>query len=370
MSSSHQKHPKLARVIKGHYHKSEWAIYGTTCGRINEFMTGIQEELSDFNFLIIDADHKTSLKGGIQQVGVKQWSLNNDMQWNEYDDRLFSWNSDAVLVNGNHYPAQKQIVFINPEKKASLKKRMDQLTHIDMIVLHEDHQEIYDFLEEKITKETKTFLPNQWKKIGEHLKKSITANLPSLKALILAGGKSSRMGMDKSQIAYQENVPQEVHLAQLCQEMGIEAYISKEQSYESSEISGFPVLQDRMLELGAFGGILTAFMFDPNAAWMVLACDLPLLDKTILKQLIHERKTNKQASCFRKKGNEFPEPLIAIYEPSIYPRMLRFLALGYACPRKVLINSDVQHIDTDEFWKLHNANTPEERDQAFDKLKV
>ncbi|MEZ4985561.1 MAG: hypothetical protein R2795_11085 [Saprospiraceae bacterium] len=40
--------------------------------------------------------------------------------------------------------------------------------------------------------------------------------------------------------------------------------------------------------------------------------------------------------------------------------MLEFLAQGYSCPRKVLINSDAQIVNPADTTWLRNINTPEE----------
>ena len=49
-------------------------------------------------------------------------------------------------------------------------------------------------------------------------------------------------------------------------------------------------------------------------------------------------------------------------------RLLYFLSLGYSCPRKVLINSDIKEIDPPHELSLFNANTPEESEFAVKKL--
>jgi molybdopterin-guanine dinucleotide biosynthesis protein A len=55
-----------------------------------------------------------------------------------------------------------------------------------------------------------------------------------------------------------------------------------------------------------------------------------------------------------------PEPLITIWEPKSYGTMLSFLAQGYSCPRKVLMNSDARIITAPNPEKLTNVNTPED----------
>jgi molybdenum cofactor guanylyltransferase len=60
--------------------------------------------------------------------------------------------------------------------------------------------------------------------------------------------------------------------------------------------------------------------------------------------------------------------LITIWEPRAYPVLLSFLAQGISCPRKVLINSDIELLDVPNIDALMNVNTPEER--ALIELKI
>ena len=62
------------------------------------------------------------------------------------------------------------------------------------------------------------------------------------------------------------------------------------------------------------------------------------------------------------------EPLVTIWEPKSYPILLSYLAQGYSCPRKVLINSEVEIVEVaDEL--ICNVNTPEEFEQVKLNLK-
>jgi molybdopterin-guanine dinucleotide biosynthesis protein A len=116
--------------------------------------------------------------------------------------------------------------------------------------------------------------------------------------------------------------------------------------------------------MGPYGGILSAFMSDPEAAWLVVACDLPLIDASSINQLIEQRNPSRYATAFQSPKNEFPEPLITIWEPKSYMRLLEFMALGYSCPRKVLINSDVELLQAKDPMTLMNVNTPEDLEQV------
>lgn len=115
--------------------------------------------------------------------------------------------------------------------------------------------------------------------------------------------------------------------------------------------------------------MLTALGRDPDSAWLAVACDMPLLDTDTLQRLVEGRNASRMATCFHDPGTDFPEPLLTLWEPRAYHRLLRFLALGYFYPRKVLINSVVQTLAASCLHKLKNINTPKERDWALSKTE-
>ena len=120
--------------------------------------------------------------------------------------------------------------------------------------------------------------------------------------------------------------------------------------------------------LGPLGGILSAFQADPNAAWLVLACDLPFLTRATLEFLVTHRQPARMATSLQSPWDSFPEPLVTIWEPRSYGQLLRFLSLGYSCPRKALINSDIELLVPPVPAELRNVNTPEERAAAEREL--
>ena len=75
--------------------------------------------------------------------------------------------------------------------------------------------------------------------------------------------------------------------------------------------------------------------------------------------MLQKRNPKKIATAFKGTDKDFPEPLITLWEPKAYPILLQYLALGVSCPRKVLINSDVEIIEIDEKF-ITNVNTPDE----------
>jgi molybdopterin-guanine dinucleotide biosynthesis protein A len=370
MKDKHQKHPPLKRPNLGQYHRLEWAIYGTTCGEIESFYLSVNEYFKGkFRLSYIDADHSDESKDSALQIGKKTYTQIHVFPANKFDDKFNTGLSQAIFINGNHYPGSRQIIIINPDKRDSLHRRVEQLDQIDIVIIPDEQTEIYDFVKMKMTKDSLVFQKNEMSKVFDCLESEIKRHIPPIKALILAGGKSSRMHEDKSQLKYYGDITQEEYLGKMCAELEIETYISKSYTEPQSEIHGFEVIKDRYVDMGPAGAILSAFLKDPDAAWLVLACDLPYISTENIKKLIDQRSVLHYASAFKLEENPFPEPLIAIYEPAIYKRMLEFLSLGYACPRKVLINSEVKHILLEDEKVAFNANTPIEKEAVLSNLK-
>ena len=107
----------------------------------------------------------------------------------------------------------------------------------------------------------------------------------------------------------------------------------------------------------------------PDCAWLVVACDLPLLDEATIAFLVDHRDPMCQATAFRSSGDGMPEPLCTIYEPSAFNHFLGLIDKGISCPRKALQNSNTKLFDPPFFRALDNANTPQEAQQLLWWLK-
>ena len=112
---------------------------------------------------------------------------------------------------------------------------------------------------------------------------------------------------------------------------------------------------------------MLCFSTNPNKAWLVIATDVPFVNEEIINLLLENRDPSKIATTIKGKGKEFPEPLITIYEPKAYGKLLQYLAQGYSCPRKMLINSDVEIVEIDDAF-IRNVNTPEEFESAIKEI--
>jgi molybdopterin-guanine dinucleotide biosynthesis protein A len=190
-----------------------------------------------------------------------------------------------------------------------------------------------------------------------------------IQGLVLAGGHSLRMGRDKSSIDY-HGVPQREHILRMFEQLKFPVFLSCRPDQVVDLNGSHALIQDRITGMGPYGAILSAFMTAPDVAWLVVATDLPFVTKETLQQLIDQRNPSKIATAFHNTETGFPEPLITLWEPKAYPLLLSYLSQGNTCPRKALINSDVEIIrPTDPMW-LKNANTPEDEISIREQLKT
>jgi molybdopterin-guanine dinucleotide biosynthesis protein A len=75
------------------------------------------------------------------------------------------------------------------------------------------------------------------------------------------------------------------------------------------------------------------------------------------------------ATTFKSPFDQFPEPLVTIWEPRSYPILLQFMGQGYTCPRKVLLNSPIELLVAENTEALENVNKPDELNKALGKIK-
>ncbi|MEP6948859.1 MAG: NTP transferase domain-containing protein, partial [Ginsengibacter sp.] len=154
------------------------------------------------------------------------------------------------------------------------------------------------------------------------------------------------------------------YLADLLKNLCEEVYISCRADQQKATDSKYPTLADTFTGLGPYGAILSAFREKPGVAWLVVACDLPLLDMETLRYLKDHRNISSIATTFESPFNSLPEPLITIWEPRSYPVLLSFLSQGYSCPVKALRNNDTTVLTTYNPEALTNVNTQEELEKA------
>ncbi len=192
---------------------------------------------------------------------------------------------------------------------------------------------------------------------------------PPLYGLVLAGGRSTRMQRDKAAIEYRAGQTQLDAAMELLSTRVARVYLSVRSDQRGEPARArYPQIIDRGDVEGPIAGIVAAQAQHPEAAWLVLACDLPFLDAATLDRLIASRDPDADATAFRSSHDGLPEPLCAIFEPRAQPKIAAHLAAGRICPRKFLINADTRLLQQPNPRALDNVNTIEEYAQAMSAM--
>lgn len=192
-----------------------------------------------------------------------------------------------------------------------------------------------------------------------------TDSLPGLRGLVLAGGRSERMGQDKAGIRIEGVSLLERTCALLAGCVGSVSVSVRPDQADEQLRRQYPLLLDSGAGLGPANGLRAAQMSDPAAAWLVLACDMPGLDRRAIEALIAARDPARAATSWRSPVDGLPEPLCAIWEPATLARLASLVAAaGHpVSPRALLAASDTLLLDAPWPAALLNLNTPAELDR-------
>ena len=109
---------------------------------------------------------------------------------------------------------------------------------------------------------------------------------------------------------------------------------------------------------GPLVGILSAMAAQPGRAWLVVACDLPLLTRLTLDTLIAGRDASQPATAFWDADGSGPEPLVSLWEPSAGPLLLDFFRAGQRSPRRFLAQYAGTLLTPPDSRELTNVNDP------------
>jgi molybdopterin-guanine dinucleotide biosynthesis protein A len=382
ISKEHKKHADIERPSYGNFGRNEWAIVGTQCSVIKALADVVITALSpSYKCAYADAQHgdtdNEAMPGRLAAGAIIDYTdkinhhqFNYYRSFNQFQFRQMFADADIILLNGNHNQAKAQVVVIDENKKSSLQKRLSQLTNVQLILLTDNSNEIFDFVQRAIPacQQLPLYRLNETDKIISFFEKQMKLAKPLLNGLVLAGGKSIRMGSDKGLMEW-HGKEQRYYMADILKNLCNDVFISCRAEQEHEIDSNYKTLADAFTKLGPYGAILSAFREQPDYAWLVAACDLPLLDIDTLQYLIQHRNSSSIATTFESPDDGLPEPVITIWEPKSYPVYLSFLSLGDTCPRKVLRNNDVNVIKVLNAEALINVNTSADADKVKEILE-
>jgi molybdenum cofactor guanylyltransferase len=181
----------------------------------------------------------------------------------------------------------------------------------------------------------------------------------NITGVILAGGKNSRMGLDKGMLEVNGRKIVERIMDVMKPQVNELIIISNGKNYDNL---GYAIYSDLIKECGPMGGIYTALKYSKTEKILVISCDMPFISENVLSLLAHEA-ANAQV-VVPQHGIHKIEPLCAVYSKSCFSKFAHLIkeeewklmdALKYFKVKKLYFSDDEkpEHI-------FLNINTPAE----------
>ena len=135
--------------------------------------------------------------------------------------------------------------------------------------------------------------------------------------VILCGGESSRMGTDKGLIQFQDITWAQLAVEKI-EKLGIQVIVSinkgQKKNYEKWLSENKLIVDDPTIALkGPAAAVLNVHLKNPADDLFVLACDLPLMEFSVLNDLYSFYTTKNPFQAFVYSSDDEPEPLCGIY---------------------------------------------------------
>lgn len=188
--------------------------------------------------------------------------------------------------------------------------------------------------------------------------------METLIGIVACGGKSARMGQDKFLINY-HGKPQYAYVYEQLKHNCEQVFISCKAAQVDKISVQFPTIVDLddLDEIGPMAALLSAYQKFPQASFLLLGCDYPLLNPKAIEKLIEARNKKQEAICYRHQESELEEPLIAIYEQSGLAKLKLNKSNGKHSLRYFLKESKTLFLNAETEYNITSVDSPEQMEK-------
>jgi molybdopterin-guanine dinucleotide biosynthesis protein MobB len=178
---------------------------------------------------------------------------------------------------------------------------------------------------------------------------------------ILIGGRSERMGRPKQLLEVAGRTISERVASAL--DGLVEGVVLIGSGPVPSPLQQVPQLPDTPGLEGPVAGVVAALQWHRSAAWLVVACDQPMVRAEAVTWLLEQRAPGRWAVMPRPNGGVV-EPFLAVYEPQALVLLEDCLGAGRSAPRVISDHPKVEcpmpPAELADCWR--SVNTPGEYD--------
>ncbi len=172
---------------------------------------------------------------------------------------------------------------------------------------------------------------------------------------VLVGGRSLRMRRDKALLPWHSSSLVEEVASGVASAAGNVALVGDPRRYSHL---GFDCLPDLRPGLGPLAGLEAALQSQRGELNLVVACDMPGLESTLLARLLHEADASGAECVVAREVDGTVHPLCAVYRSSCLTKVREALDAGQLQLFKFLNQLSTVTIEADRV--IWNVNTPEE----------
>jgi len=185
-------------------------------------------------------------------------------------------------------------------------------------------------------------------------------------AIIMAGGESCRMGIDKSMLS----IKGQSIIKVICEQLrgSFDEILISANEVDKFGFLGFEVVPDKVSERGPLMGIASALEASTNEFNFVVACDIPKINMACVNRMLTEAIESRADIVIPVTGKEKYEPLFAIYCKSILKAINKTLSSGKNKITDVFSLCTVKYIEMDGTDWLINLNTIADYEEFRKKL--
>ena len=171
--------------------------------------------------------------------------------------------------------------------------------------------------------------------------------------IILAGGKSSRMGRDKAFIPFQGKKMIQYSIdamKEVCPDILI---CANDPSYE---LFGYPVVGDNFKNIGPLGGLEAALSVSKTEINLFAPCDSPYLKPGLFIEIL--KRCEDYDAVVPKLDGGFIQPLAGYYSRKILPEIRQRIRVGDCKMQNLLRTVKTGYIPVKDYDMFRNMNRP------------
>lgn len=183
--------------------------------------------------------------------------------------------------------------------------------------------------------------------------------LPLCSILILAGGRGQRMGgRDKGLLAWQGE-PLVAHVQRVVRPLSDDLVISCNRNQAAYRAYADQLVGDADPDYpGPLAGVIAGLAAARHEWVVVLACDAPLIDTSLIEELLQLAVTGDSAAMVRQGG--YWQPMFSVLPRRLLPMLQQAWAAGERSLQKALLLEPVLGLEcAEDDRRLSNFNSPD-----------